>query len=35
MDDNYKNNVNNFLNIEKELGIINQTLDNNQLYAEI
>jgi len=35
MDDNYKNNVNNFLNIEKDLGIINQTLDNNQLYAEI
>ena len=35
MDETYKNNVNNFLNIEKELGIINQTLDDSQLYAEI
>lgn len=35
MDDAYKNNVNNFLNIEKDLGIINQTLDDSKLYAEI
>lgn len=35
MDDAYKNNVNNFLNIEKDLGIINQTLDDSKLYADI
>lgn len=35
MDDAYKNNVNNFLSIEKDLGIINQTLDDSKLYAEI
>jgi NitT/TauT family transport system substrate-binding protein len=35
MNDTYKDNVNNFLNIEKDLGIINQTLTDNQLYAEV
>ncbi|WP_292474284.1 ABC transporter substrate-binding protein [Methanosphaera sp.] len=35
MDDAYKNNVNNFLSIEKDLGIINQTLDDSKLYADI
>ncbi len=35
MDDEYKNNVNNFLSIEKDLGIINQTLDDSKLYADI
>lgn len=35
MNQSYKDNVNNFLNIEKDLGIINQTLTENQLYAEV
>lgn len=35
MNDTYKDNVNTFLNIEKDLGVINQTLTADQLYAEV
>ncbi len=35
LNDEYKDNVNNFLNIEKDLGIINQTLNDEQLYADV
>ena len=34
LNDSYKKNVNNFLNIEKDLGIINETLTEDKLYAE-
>jgi len=34
LNDTYKENINNFLNIEKELGIINETLTQDKLYAE-
>ncbi|MBQ6218536.1 MAG: ABC transporter substrate-binding protein [Methanosphaera sp.] len=33
--DDYKENVDNFLNIEKDLGIINETLPQDKLYAKI
>lgn len=35
LDDDYKSNVDSFLNIEKDLGIIKQTLTHEQLYADI
>lgn len=35
LNDTYKENVNNFLNIEKDLGIINQIPTDDQLYAKI
>lgn len=35
LDDNYKSNVQKFLGIEKDLGIINQTLTEDQLYANL
>ncbi len=35
LNDEYKSNVDSFLNIEKDLGIINQTLTEDQLYAKI
>ena len=35
LNDSYKENINNFLNIEKDLGIINETITHDKLYAEI
>ena len=35
LNDSYKENINNFLNIEKDLGIINETVPQDKLYAEI
>ena len=35
LNDTYKENVNNFLNIEKDLGIINETIHQDKLYAKI
>lgn len=35
LSDDYKSNIENFLGIEKDLGVINQTLSEDQLYANI
>ena len=35
LNDTYKKNVNNFLKIEEDLGIVNETVPQEKLFAEI